>query len=130
MAALKRTAPEAELVVLGSGELLRSLLREDLVDELLLLVHPLVLGSGTRLFEAGGPGLTLGLASSVTTTTGVLISTYHRARRMSRYLLSVVTSPPTARRPPPEELDDDHEERRHAPPGDAAPPAPGCSPAA
>ncbi len=79
LAELKRTAPEDELVVLGSGELLRSLLREDLVDELLLLIHPLVLGSGTRLFEAGGPGLTLGLASSVTTTTGVLISTYHRA---------------------------------------------------
>lgn len=79
LAELKRTAPEDELVVLGSGELARSLLREDLIDEFLLLVHPLVLGSGTRLFEAGGPGLPLALASSVTTTTGVLIATYHRA---------------------------------------------------
>jgi dihydrofolate reductase len=78
-AELKRTAPEDELVVLGSGALLRALLREGLVDELLLSVFPLVLGSGTRLFEAGGPRTELELASSVTTTTGVTIATYHRA---------------------------------------------------
>lgn len=79
LAELKRTAPEDQLVVLGSGQLVRSLLHEDLIDELLLQIHPLVLGSGTRLFEAGGPGLPLALAHSVTTTTGVLIATYHRA---------------------------------------------------
>ncbi len=65
--------------MLGSGELVRRLLRDDLLDELLLLIHPLVLGSGTRLFEADGPSLPLTLADSVTTTTGVLIATYHRA---------------------------------------------------
>ncbi len=79
VAELRRTAPEDELVVLGSGELVRALLREGLVDELLLTVHPLVLGSGTRLFEDGGPRLELELSSSVTTTTGVTVATYHRA---------------------------------------------------
>ena len=79
LAELKRTAPEEELVVLGSGELVRALLREGLVDELLLSIFPLVLGSGTRLFEDGGPRSELELAESVTTTTGVTIATYHRA---------------------------------------------------
>ena len=79
VAELKRTAGEDELVVLGSGELLHSLLRAGLVDELLLTIHPLVLGSGKRLFEDGGPPIELGLTDSVTTTTGVTVATYHRA---------------------------------------------------
>jgi dihydrofolate reductase len=74
---LKATAPEDELGVLGSGELLRGLLRAGLVDELQLLIHPLVLGSGTRLFAADGPHVPLALTDSVTTTTGVVIATYH-----------------------------------------------------
>ncbi|HLM26285.1 MAG TPA: dihydrofolate reductase family protein [Thermoleophilaceae bacterium] len=80
VAELKRTAGEDQLVVLGSGELLHSLLRAGLVDELLLTIHPLVLGSGKRLFEDGGPPIELGLTDSVTTTTGVTVATYHRAR--------------------------------------------------
>jgi dihydrofolate reductase len=76
---LKATAPEDELGVLGSGELLRALLRAGLVDELQLLIHPLVLGSGTRLFAADGPRVPLALTDSVTTTTGVVIATYHPA---------------------------------------------------
>jgi dihydrofolate reductase len=79
LAELARTAPEEELVVLGSGRLVRGLLREGLVDELLLSVHPLVLGSGTRLFEDGGPRAELALVDSITTTTGVTVGTYHRA---------------------------------------------------
>jgi len=75
---LKATAPEPELVVLGSGELVRALLRAGLIDELQLLVHPIVLGSGTRLFGHGDP-LPLALSDSVVTTTGVVIATYHRA---------------------------------------------------
>jgi dihydrofolate reductase len=68
------------LTLLGSGELLRSLLRRaDLVDELLLLIHPLVLGSGRRLFEAGTTPRALGLVDAVPTTTGVLIATYRPA---------------------------------------------------
>ena len=76
---LKATAPEAELGVLGSGELIRTLLQARLVDELILLIHPLVLGEGTRLFAADGPHLPLTLTDSVTTTTGVVIATYHPA---------------------------------------------------
>ena len=76
---LKTTAPEDELVVLGSGELLRALLRADLVDQLQLLIHPLALGSGTQLFPADGPRVPFVLADSVTTTTGVVIATYEPA---------------------------------------------------
>jgi len=65
-------------VLLGSGVLLRALLAADLVDELRLSIHPLVLGSGTRLFGADGPHRALELADSVTTTTGVVIATYRR----------------------------------------------------
>jgi dihydrofolate reductase len=75
---LKASAPEAGLALLGSGVLLRALLSADLVDELRLSIHPLVLGTGTRLFGADGPPLTLELAESVITTTGVVIATYRR----------------------------------------------------
>jgi dihydrofolate reductase len=66
------------LAVMGSGELIRSLLAADLIDEYLLMTHPLVLGSGRRLFPEGR-GLSLRLTSSVTTPTGVLIATYQPA---------------------------------------------------
>lgn len=77
---LKAGAPEDELALLGSGVLLRALLAADLVDELQLSICPLVLGTGTRLFPADGPPLTLELAESVITTTGVVIATYRRPR--------------------------------------------------
>jgi dihydrofolate reductase len=76
---LKATAPEDDLAVLGSGELVRTLLRAGLVDTLQLLIHPLVLGSGTQLFDADGPRIPLTLTDSLTTTTGVVIGTYHLA---------------------------------------------------
>jgi len=76
---LKANAREGSLFVLGSGELIRALLRAGLVDELTLLVHPLVLGSGTRLFGDDGARVPLSLADSVPTTTGVVIATYRRA---------------------------------------------------
>jgi dihydrofolate reductase len=64
-------------VVFGSGVLVRSLLPHDLVDELVLLIHPLVLGSGRRLFpEAGCSPSTFELVDSATTRTGVVIATY------------------------------------------------------
>jgi dihydrofolate reductase len=53
-----------------------ALLRRGLVDEFQLLIHPLVLGSGRRLFPDGTPVAPLNLTNSVTTTTGVLIATY------------------------------------------------------
>ena len=65
-----------DLVVLGSGALLQSLMRHNLVDEYILLIHPLVLGSGRRLFPDGGAPATLRLVDSKATTTGVLIATY------------------------------------------------------
>jgi dihydrofolate reductase len=68
-----------DLVVLGSGELVRSLMRANLVDEYVLLIHPLVLGSGRRLFPDGGPSAALRLVDTKTTTTGVVIATYQPA---------------------------------------------------
>lgn len=68
--------PGEDLTVLGSGELVQALRRHDLVDRYVLLIHPLVLGSGRRLFPDGGPGATLRLVDSVPTTTGVIIATY------------------------------------------------------
>ena len=65
----------ASLGILGSGELVRALMRRGLIDEFVLLIHPLVLGSGQRLFPQGAP-VPLRLTDSVTTTTGVLIATY------------------------------------------------------
>ena len=65
--------------MLGSGELVQSLMRRNLVDEYLLLIHPLVLGSGRRLFPDGGSFAALRLVATVTTTTGVLIATYRPA---------------------------------------------------
>jgi dihydrofolate reductase len=68
-----------DLLVLGSGALLQSLMQHNLVDEYILLIHPLVLGSGRRLFTDGGAPTTLRLIDSKATTTGVLIATYQPA---------------------------------------------------
>jgi dihydrofolate reductase len=65
-----------DLAVLGSGDLLQTLMAQGLVDEYLLMIHPVVLGSGQRMFPDGGPPLDLKLAESVTTTTGVVLATY------------------------------------------------------
>src|SRR5438552_7967873 len=65
-----------DLVVLGSGELIQSLMRRNLVDEYVLLIHPLVLGSGRRLFPDGCAFAALRLVGTKTTTTGVVIATY------------------------------------------------------
>jgi dihydrofolate reductase len=70
--------PGGDLTVLGSGELVRSLRRRDLVDRYVLLIHPLVLGTGRRLFDDGDPSAALRLVDAVTTTTGVVIATYQR----------------------------------------------------
>ncbi|HKH07744.1 MAG TPA: dihydrofolate reductase family protein [Agromyces sp.] len=65
---------DGAVTVLGSGELVRSLLAAGLVDELVLLVHPIVLGSGATLF--GDARVELDLQRSETTTTGVVIAQY------------------------------------------------------
>ena len=68
-----------DLVVLGSGDLLQSLMRRNLIDEYVLLIHPLLLGSGRRLFNDGGIFATLRLIGTKATTTGVVIATYQPA---------------------------------------------------
>ena len=68
--------PGKDLVVLGSGELVQSLMRHNLVDAYVLLIHPLVLGSGRRLFTDGGAFAALRLVGTKTTTTSVVIATY------------------------------------------------------
>jgi dihydrofolate reductase len=64
---------------MGSGELVKSLSRHDLVDEYMLLIHPLLLGAGRRLFPDDGPFAALRLVNCVTTTTGVMMATYKPA---------------------------------------------------
>ncbi|TMK49147.1 MAG: dihydrofolate reductase [Actinobacteria bacterium] len=73
----QRSGPD--LGILGSGELIQSLRRRNLIDEYVLLIHPLVLGRGRRLFPEGASPADLRLVNSVTTTTGVIIATYRPA---------------------------------------------------
>jgi len=68
--------PGKDLVVLGSGDLVRDLMRHGLVDSFALLIHPLVLGAGQRLFPDAGPSTAWRLTSSVPTSTGVVIANY------------------------------------------------------
>jgi dihydrofolate reductase len=72
---LKRQ-PGKDIAVLGSGALVRSLLRDRLLDELRLMVHPVILGSGKRLFEDGDDREPLELIGSRTFGTGVVYLTY------------------------------------------------------
>lgn len=74
-----KTQPGKDLGIMGSGELIESLLPRGLIDEYLLMIHPLVLGTGRRLFADGGPPAHLRLVDSTATTTGVLIATYEAA---------------------------------------------------
>ena len=67
-----------DLGIVGSGELVRSLLAVGLIDRYVLLIHPLVLGQGRRLFDDRGPGADLELVDSVTTSKGVIIGTYEQ----------------------------------------------------
>ena len=70
-----------ELQVHGSAGLVQTLLQVDLVDELNVLIFPVLLGTGKRLFEGGLSPSALQLASSRTTSTGVVIATYRRTGR-------------------------------------------------
>lgn len=65
----------------GSASLLRSLLGAGLVDELRLFLHPIVLGSGARLFDGGTDGLALELADSHAYDNGVVSLTYRSTER-------------------------------------------------
>jgi dihydrofolate reductase len=78
IAELKRQ-PGKDIGIIGSGELVRSLLKEGLLDELTLVVHPVILGGGKRLFEDGEERKALELVESKTFGTGVLYLTYRPA---------------------------------------------------
>jgi len=72
--------PGKDISISGSPTLVRSLLEEDLLDELRLMLHPIVVGSGKRLFEEGSDQKALELLDSKTFSTGVLYLTYQPAQ--------------------------------------------------
>jgi dihydrofolate reductase len=72
--------PGKDISISGSPTLVRSLLQDGLLDELRLMVHPIVVGSGKRLFEDGGDQKALQLVDSRTFSTGVLYLTYQPAQ--------------------------------------------------
>jgi dihydrofolate reductase len=80
-AAVRSIAAEdgKDVQVIGSGELVQTLIREDLVDEYRLMVHPIVMGQGKRLFR-DDTAARLRLVESKPTTTGVLINRYEPVR--------------------------------------------------
>jgi dihydrofolate reductase len=71
--------PGKDIGISGSIGLVQSLLREDLLDELRLMVHPVVVGNGKRLFESVGDQMALELVESEAFSTGVLYLTYQPA---------------------------------------------------
>jgi dihydrofolate reductase len=80
IAELKRQ-PGKDISISGSGGLVQSLLRDDLIAELRLMIHPVVVGSGKRLFEEDGDRIALELVDSKTFPRGVVYLTYRPAQR-------------------------------------------------
>ena len=78
VADVKSLKKEQHLILMGSGALVRSLLPHGVIDEFHLLIHPLVLGSGQRLFGAEGVAASLVLDRVEGTGTGVVIARYRR----------------------------------------------------
>ena len=76
-----KAQPASELQVHGSGVLIRWLLANDLVDEMTLLVIPVVIGQGTRLFPDAGPDIALDLVESRVDSKGVTIQVYRPTGR-------------------------------------------------
>ncbi|MEU8524647.1 MULTISPECIES: dihydrofolate reductase family protein [Streptomyces] len=73
-----RAAEGGDLLVMGSSELARTLLAEDLVDELRLMIMPVILGGGKKIFPEDGGLRNLELESAVTSPAGVQVCTYRR----------------------------------------------------
>jgi dihydrofolate reductase len=76
-----KAKPAGELQVHGSGALVRWLFDNHLVDEIILLTYPVVIGQGTRLFPASGPDAALDLVESRSTPSGVTIQVYRPTGR-------------------------------------------------
>jgi dihydrofolate reductase len=72
----------SDLQVWGSSKLIHLLLKNDLVDELRLKIHPLTLGKGKKLFENNAIPATFTLTESSVTTTGVIMANYKRAGKV------------------------------------------------
>jgi dihydrofolate reductase len=83
---------DGDLLVPGSGVLVRWLLANDLVDQFDLLIYPIVLGQGTRLFPDSGPDMALDVVNSRTTSGGITIQTY-RPHGRPEYVPSTDTDP-------------------------------------
>jgi dihydrofolate reductase len=73
-----RRRSAGNLVIMGSGELICSLLPHDLIDELLLVIHPVTLGSGRRLFPEDGALRRFDLVSAEATDAGLVLARYRR----------------------------------------------------
>src|SRR5258708_21942025 len=79
---------EGELLVPGSGDLVRWLLAHDLVDQLDLIIYPIVLCQGTRLVRDSGQDAALDLVNSRTTSRGITIQTYRTLGQRPDYVKS------------------------------------------
>ena len=77
-----KTSKGPDIQVWGSSELIQLLLKNDLVDELRLKIHPLTLGKGKKLFSKGAIPATFIVTESTVTTTGVIIARYERAGKV------------------------------------------------
>lgn len=80
VAELKRQ-PGQDILIYGSGELVRTLMRHDLIDEYRIWLHPIVVGSGKRLFEDEGEARVLSLVHSTTFGSGTVVLSYRREVR-------------------------------------------------
>ena len=74
-----KNSPGSDIQVWGSSELVQLLLKNDLVDELWLMIHPLTLGEGKKIFSDGPIPAAFTLAESTVTPRGVIIANYQRA---------------------------------------------------
>jgi dihydrofolate reductase len=79
-----KAQPGGVLAIMGSGELIGSLMAANVIDEYLLMIHPVMLGSGRRLFPEGTPPSELTLVEAKTSPSGVLIATYDAAHGSPR----------------------------------------------
>jgi dihydrofolate reductase len=79
-----KNAEGSDIKVWGSSELIQHLLKNDMVDELWLIIHPLTLGKGKKLFEGGQIPAAFTLAEGVVTPSGIIIANYKRAGEVKR----------------------------------------------
>lgn len=76
-----KAQPGQDILLAGSGQLVRTLMEHDLIDEYRFMVYPVVLGSGKRLFPDGIVKLVLRLADTKAFSSGVVVLTYAPAQR-------------------------------------------------